>query len=244
MTNPDPPEDERDDLDDEEEEGESPPPPMAKSKAPVAKSGNALKASPAPAASSRALIIGVVALAIGGAGGWFGHIQKTKAALRAEVSAAPAGSGVPAGPCGAWQSKICSSIGDQSAPCQQAKAAVGLLSTGTCEAALGSVPETLAKVKAARASCDKLVTRLCKDLPPGSKTCAMVKERTPSFPSERCDQMLQSYDKVLGELKQMDEQPGGMQGGPQMGAPGGMRPASGMPPGGPHITMPPAPQHP
>jgi hypothetical protein len=101
------------------------------------------------------------------------------------------------------------------------------------------MPETLAKIKAARASCDKLVTKLCADLPPGSKTCAMVKERTPSFPSERCDQMLSSYDKVIAELKQMDQQ-----GGSPMGAPGGMRPPGAMPgamPGGPpHIQIPPS----
>jgi hypothetical protein len=95
------------------------------------------------------------------------------------------------------------------------------------------------------------VSKLCADLSPGSKTCDMVKERTPSFPHERCDQMLQSYDKVIAELKQMDQQQSGMQmggpGGPQMGGPGGPQrmppggmPPGGMPPGGmPHITMPP-----
>jgi hypothetical protein len=68
----------------------------------------------------------------------------------------------------------------------------------------------------------------------------MVKERTPSFPHERCDQMLQSYDKVIAELKQMDQQNGMPMGGgnPQMGSPQRLPP--GMPPGGmPHITMPP-----
>ena len=249
MTERDSEDDERDDLDDEEEES-SPPPPKAKSKAPV-KSGAAARTSvsaapkPAMVPSSRALAIGVIALAVGGAGGWFGQIQKTKAALHAEGAAAPAGSGVPAGPCGAWQTKICTSAGEQSASCQQAKGATELLVSSTCEAALGSMPATLAKLKAARASCDKLVGKLCADLSPGSKTCDMVKERTPSFPHERCDQMLQSYDKVLAELKQMDQQSGmqmGGPGGPQMGGPGGPQrmPPGGMPPGGmPHITMPP-----
>jgi hypothetical protein len=250
MTERDSEDDERDDLDDDEEES-SPPPPKAKPKA-SAKSGAAARKSvsaapkPAMVPSSRALAIGIIALAVGGAGGWFGQIQKTKAALRAEGAAAPAGSGVPAGPCGAWQTKICSSAGEQSASCQQAKGATELLVPSTCEAALGTMPATLAKLKAARASCDKLVSKLCADLSPGSKTCDMVKERTPSFPHERCDQMLQSYDKVIAELKQMDQQQGGIQmggpGGPQMGGPGGPQrmPPGGMPPGGmPHITMPP-----
>jgi hypothetical protein len=246
MTERDSEDDERDDLDDDEEES-SPPPPKAKAKASAKSSAAARKsvsAAPKPAMvpSSRAIAIGVIALAVGGAGGWFGQIQKTKAALHAEGAAAPAGSGVPAGPCGAWQTKICSSAGEQSASCQQAKGATELLVPSTCEAALGTMPATLAKLKAARASCDKLVTKLCADLPPGSKTCDMVKERTPSFPRERCDSMLQNYDKVIAELKQMDQQQGlgmGSPGGPQMGGPGGPGGAPRMPPGMPHITMPP-----
>jgi hypothetical protein len=247
MTDRDPKDDDRDDDLDDEEEEESPPPPKAKPKAsassaPKGKAASSAKGS-APKASlvpmSTAIVIGIAALAVGGAAGWFGQIQKTKAAIQAESKAAPAGSGVPSGPCGAWQSQICKSVGDQSASCQQAKGAIELLSGSTCEAALATVPATLAKVKAARAPCDKLVGKLCADLPPGSKTCDMVKERTPSFPRERCDQMLQSYDKVIAELKQMDQQPGGMQmGQPHMQAPGGMPPGA-MPGAMPHVTMPP-----
>jgi len=247
MSERDSEDDERDDLEDDEEE-ESPPPPKAKSKAAASKvSGSSSKAGgargeSAPAATltpTHAIAIGVIALAVGGAIGWFGQIQKAKAAVRAEVAAAPAGSGAPSGPCGAWQSKICASAGLQSAPCQQAKGATDLLLPSTCEAALATMPETLAKMKAARASCDKLVTKICADLTPGSKTCDMVKERTPSFPHERCDEMLLSYDKVIGELKQMDQQGGMQMGGPQRMPPGGMPPGA-MPPGGmPRITLPP-----
>jgi hypothetical protein len=244
MSDRDPKDDELDDEEDDEED-ESPPPPKAK-KQPVSTSNAspAKSKAAAPRGKGRALVpssnliaIGVVALLVGGALGWFGQIEKAKAALRAE-SAAPAGSGAAAGPCGAFQSKICASAGLQSASCQEAKGAADLLLPATCESALGALPETLAKLKAARASCDKLVAKLCQDLPPGSKTCDMVKERTPSFPRERCDQMMQSYDKVIAELKQMDQQ-GGMQmgGGPRM-QPGGT-PPGGMPPGGmPHMTMP------
>jgi hypothetical protein len=239
-------------IDDDEEE--SPPPPKAKAKASASKAGgssskagggsrgksSAPPPKPAMMPSSNAIAIGIAALVVGGAVGWFGQIQKAKAALRAEVAAAPAGSGAPSGPCGAWQSKICASAGDQSASCQEAKGAAELLLPSTCDVALGTIAGTLAKVKAARASCDKLVAKICQDLPPGSKTCDMVKARTPSFPRERCDQMLGSYDKVIGELKQMDQQ-GGMMGGPQRmqpGMPAGM-PHSAMPQGAmPHITIP------
>jgi hypothetical protein len=235
MTDPKDHDQEQDNLDlegDEEEEEESPAPRAAKSKSKgsVAKSRVASsKPSKTPAITSSHLIgLGIAALLIGGAAGWFGHIQKGKADLRAAVAAAPAGSGVPAGPCGAWQSNLCKTTGEQSAACQQAKAATGVLSTHACESALSTLPETLAKIKAERATCDKLVEKLCADLPPNSKTCTMVRERTPSFPAERCDQMTKSYDKVIAELKQMDQQQGAM------GAPGGgMRPP-GMPGGSPH----------
>ncbi|MET0795092.1 MAG: hypothetical protein ABW061_26475 [Polyangiaceae bacterium] len=244
MTDPKDRDEDQDELD-EDEEDESPPPPQAKAKPKAGAAAASAKAVKAPAITSSHLIgIAVVALAAGGAAGWFGHIQKGKADVRAAVAAAPSGSGVPAGPCGAWESKLCKSVGEQSAACQQAKAAIGVLSNPTCESAIATLPDTLAKIKAARATCDKLVTKLCADLPPGSKTCAMVKERTPSFPSERCDQMMQNYDKVIGELRQMEQQQGA--GGPPMGAPpggGGMRPP-GMPGGLPHVTTPPPAAHP
>jgi len=259
------PEDRDDDeLDEEEEEEEdeeeSPPPARVKAKPQLSKSasptkGEAAKSNLVPV--STVIAIGVAALALGGAAGWFGQIQKTKAALRAEIAAAPAGSGAPTGPCGAFQAQVCKNAGEQSAACQQAKGAAEILLSTTCESALGAMPETLAKIRAGRASCDRLVNKLCADLPPGSQTCTMVKDRTPSFPRERCDQMLANYDKVIAELKQMDAGGGMQMGGmPRSGMPGmppGMHPSpASAPPGAtpgalPHITLPaptaPAPAH-
>jgi hypothetical protein len=96
------------------------------------------------------------------------------------------------------------------------------------------MPATLAKVKSARATCDSLVKKLCTDLPQGSRVCEMVTEKTKSFPSARCKELMEHYAEVLGELKQMEAQ-----GGPQMP---GMPPAGhGMPPGAmPPGAMPPA----
>ena len=185
--------------------------------------------APTPAVSSRAMLVAALALAAGGAAGWFGHIAQAQAKIRAESVASPAGSGVPAGPCGAWQKKICAGSGDQSAACAQAKGASDLLTPSTCEVALAGVPATLAKVKAERVPCDNLVNKLCADLTPGSSACAMVKERTPSFPHERCSQMLERYADVLGELKQMEQQQGPQMGGSPHGMPPGAAP--GAPPG-------------
>ena len=229
-----------DDLADDAGEEESPVPARATSKRiPQAASKPAVVAKPA-LLGVQAIGFGLIALAVGAAAGWFGQIQKTKAALRADIAATPLASAVPAGPCGAWQTKICASTGAQSVPCQQAKGALDLLLPSTCATALASMPETLARVKAARASCEKLVGKICKDLPPDSKVCDMVKERTPSFPTERCNQMLQTYDQVIGELKQMDlhDRPEAdqLRAAQQMSAKG-MLP-SGMPGGAPRVSIP------
>jgi hypothetical protein len=158
--------------------------------------------------------VGVVALAAGAAAGWFGHIEQGKAKIRAE-STAGASSASPA--CQSWEKKLCAQTGEQSLACQQAKGAASMLTSAACDVALESVPATIAKVKAQRVPCDTLVSKLCKDLPEGSQTCGMVKERTPTFPSEKCTEMLGKYDQVLAEVKQLEQRvPMGMSphGGP------------------------------
>jgi hypothetical protein len=226
---------------DAENESEREPAPAASQKvAPKPRAGaqrRAAASKPTPKApGSNVGVFVLLALLAGGAAGYFGHMQQAKAAL-AKDSAAPAGSGAAAGPCGAWEKKICGSSGEQSAACMQAKGATELLTPSTCEQALTTMPATLSKLKAARASCDKLVSKLCTDLPPGAQTCAMVKEKTPSFPAQRCDEMLKHYDEVIGQLKQMEEQQGGMMGGPGgprgPGGPGGPGPGMSPPPGMP-----------
>ncbi len=175
------------------------------------------RATPVSAFTSRALLVAVAALAAGAAAGWFGHDAQAKAKFRAESAAMPAGSGAAKGPCGNWEQKICSGSGESSLACTQAKGATSLLTPSACEVALGSVPATLAKVKAERATCDKLVNKLCGDLTPGSPACDLVKERTPSFPRERCDEMLGHYDEVIQQLKQMEQAQGQGMGGPPPG---------------------------
>src|SRR5687768_10057432 len=137
-----------------------------------AREGSDRKPTPVAASSkirsSSAALFAVLALAAGGAAGWFGHIAQAKATLRADAGPAPAGSGAGSGPCKAWEKKVCAGGGDESAACQQAKGATELLTPSTCESALEAMPATLAKIKAARVPCETLVSKLCTDLPPGS----------------------------------------------------------------------------
>jgi len=227
------PKDESEDVSEDSAPESEPPPasdrPKKKRPRPAAERV-APKAAPSP---SLFVLIAVAAAGIGAAGGWFGHDAQAKARLKADSVPAAAGSGAPSGPCGAWQQKLCAG-NDASAACAEAKAAVQLLTPSTCEVALAAVPATLAKIKAERVPCDTLVGKLCGDLPPGSQTCAMVRERTTSFPTERCTEMLAHYDEVVQSLKQMDQQAAAqMNGGPGLGHPPGMQVAPGTAPHAP-----------
>ena len=186
-----------------------------KSKAVVAKA----RASVPPSASSGSSVglIAAVALIAGAAAGWFAK-EATGKAPSAELHSAAAGETA----CKAWTKELCKGAGDKSSACTQAKEVSELLPESACNAALADVPATLTKVKDARKECTKLVGKLCTDLGKETATCKMVTERTESFPTDRCKEMLGNYDKVLGQLKVMEER-----GGPAApGGPGG--------PGGPH----------
>lgn len=202
------------------------------------------EARPAAAGSSGIVIAGLLALAVGAGGGWFGHEAQAKAKLRADSAPAASGSAGATGPCNTWATKVCASTGEQSAACAEAKGAIDLLTPPTCEVALAGVPATLAKVKAGRASCESLTAKLCKDLPPGSPACKIVQERTPSFPAARCDEMLQHYDDVIGELRQLDQQQELMGMAQQGAAPPGAMPPGAMPPGAVPVPVAPGTPHP
>lgn len=190
------------------------------SRAPSAKAGG----------SSNVGIYVAVALVAGAAAGWFAREARGKQ-VSAEVHAASAAG---EGPCEAWQTRVCESAGDQSAACSQAKNAAGVLSADTCSVALDDVPATLEKISAARADCGTLVSKLCSDLGEQTGTCKMVRERTESFPPERCKEMLGSFDKVLAQLQAMEQRggPGGPHGGPPGASPHGGPPGA-SPHGGP-----------
>jgi protein-disulfide isomerase len=154
--------------------------------------------------------VALVALLIGAAGGWFARdAKKTSEATVQPDPAAPAASGSAAaemaGPCGDWVKELCLRTGDSSEGCAQARAAAELLPTSACVAAKADVAATVAKLESARSSCTTLVDKLCNDIGKETKTCAMVREKTGSFPAARCKEMLGQYDGVLGELKQMEK---------------------------------------
>jgi hypothetical protein len=176
-------------------------------------------------AASRGLPWLLAGLIAGGAGAFFGMRAVKAAEARKDAT-----------PCESWKTALCDgSGGAESAGCKQATAASELLSAEACRVALKDAPETLKTLQAARADCLAIVDKLCGDLGKETSTCKMVQDKTPSFPPDRCTSMMQNYDKVIAELRRVEERggPGAMQraGGP--GGPGGMRragaPRSGRP---------------
>jgi protein-disulfide isomerase len=126
----------------------------------------------------------------------------------APLDAAPAASGSAAtalaGSCGQYAAKLCSTAGEQSSTCQSVKTTAELLPEAACAAGLKDVDYSLKKLGQRRKPCDDLVSKLCGDLGPKSKTCAMVTEKTKEFPSEQCENMQQHYAEVLAELRKME----------------------------------------
>ena len=227
---------------DDDDDDDDAPAPAAKSVRPKtgvkSKKGKKSRAAMAKASanvpsSSSGASVGLmvaVALVAGAAAGWFANEARGKAP-DPQVHAATAAGETP---CVAWGKQVCKGAGDKSSACTQAKDVAELLPDGACNAALADVPATLAKVKAARSDCTKLVTKLCTDLGKDTGTCKMVTERTESFPTDRCKEMLGNYDKVLGQLKAMEER-GGPGASPHGAGPGAGPHGAGMPrmPGGP-----------
>lgn len=164
--------------------------------------GRAPRAAVKPAAGggSRAALLLAVGLVVGAVGGWAAREARAHTLLLGNSSE-------PGGSCAAWESRICESLGAEAFTCLEAKAAAGLLPAAACDEALDAVPDTLEKVKAARKSCDELVSKLCADLGSETETCGMVRTKSGSFPPDRCQAMLDNYDQVVGQLRMMEQGP-------------------------------------
>jgi protein-disulfide isomerase len=163
-------------------------------------------AKPATKPGGSGSLVGVVAIAALGAGvavGWGARGYGIKADPGTQPAAAASAG---AGPCDGWSSEICQRTGATSEGCAQAKHAAGILPTAACVAARAEVDQTVTKLKAARSSCDTLVQRICADLGEKTETCGMVREKTASFPTERCKEMLENFDEVIPELRAAEQE--------------------------------------
>jgi len=107
--------------------------------------------------------------------------------------------------CDAVVSLICAkSGGDESVECQAASTSLSLLPAQACAEARRDTAYIVGQLKERGELCATLRDRLCSDLGRETGTCQMVRESTDSFPKERCRAMLANYDRVLGELEELE----------------------------------------
>ena len=127
---------------------------------------------------------------------------------KAEESAEPTASaeGQADGPCAQFVTQLCTQTGEKSQLCASGKALQKVLPSSACSAAVKDFGVVAAQIASERKVCSDLEERLCKDLGPTTDTCNMVREQTPQFPKEQCQELTTNYDQVLGELKQREAQ--------------------------------------
>jgi protein-disulfide isomerase len=137
---------------------------------------------------------------------WVAACHEKAPADSANAPAAAAAAG-GAGSCDQFVSQLCGrSGGDESALCSSAKELGKVLPASACIAAINDFSQVERQIDVDRKVCTDLMERLCKDLGPDTATCAMVREQTPQFPREHCEQLTQSYEQVLPELRKQEAQ--------------------------------------
>ena len=107
-----------------------------------------------------------------------------------------------AGACAKYALKLC----EKAAPstCQSLKMALELLPDSACEAGMGDLDHSFAKLEEMKKQCTELGDKLCADLGEETKTCAMVKSKLPQMAPEQCKQMMGQYAAVLADLKKQE----------------------------------------
>ena len=132
--------------------------------------------------------------------------EKDKA--KKEKAAKPAAAAVeaPKGDpkCEAYAATFCKEVGEDKEACKTLRDAAKLLPASACTAAQSDLALTVKRAKAMKGTCEALVEKLCGEIGNDTETCKMVKEKTPSFPKTRCQEMMKNYGKVLGELKELE----------------------------------------
>lgn len=115
------------------------------------------------------------------------------AAPSAEVSGAA---------CTQFVTQLCGRAGEKSQICTSGKNLGKVLPESACQAAVKEFAQVEKQIDSDRKGCTDLMERLCKDVGPDSDSCRMVREQTPQFPPEQCQEISSNYDQVLAELKQ------------------------------------------
>jgi len=106
--------------------------------------------------------------------------------------------------CDQFIAKLCGRTGDKSALCGSAKTLGSVLPASACNAGVADFATMERQIDVERKVCTDLMERLCTDLGPTTDTCQLVRDQTPQFPREQCQQLTTDYPQVLAELKQKE----------------------------------------
>ncbi len=136
--------------------------------------------------------------------GLFGSACQKKEAP--EVAPASAANQEEGGPCAQFITQLCARTGDKSQLCSSGKSLGKVLPVSACQAAIKDFSQLDKQIDSERKVCTDLVDRLCTDLGAATDTCKLVRDQTPQFPREQCEELTKNYDQVLGELKQKEAQ--------------------------------------
>jgi protein-disulfide isomerase len=128
--------------------------------------------------------------------------QKEKAEETTPIAAEAAGDGA----CAQFVTQLCGRAGEKSQLCTSGKTIGKVLPPSACQAAVKEFAQVEKQIDGERKVCTDIVDRLCKDLGATSDSCQMVRDETPQFPREQCEEIGNNYDQVLGELKQREAQ--------------------------------------
>lgn len=119
------------------------------------------------------------------------------------VTASAAASGAA---CEQFVTQLCARAGDKSQLCASGKTLGKVLPAAACQAAVKDFAQVETQIASERKGCSDLAERLCKDIGADTDSCRMVREQTPQFPNEKCQEISSNYDAVLAELKQSEAQ--------------------------------------
>lgn len=107
--------------------------------------------------------------------------------------------------CQDYSKKLCEKAGAESGTCGAINELAPLLPAEACTAASQGFAFTEAALAEARKVCDDLANKLCAEIGEETQSCDLVRSKTVTFSPDRCNQMMGQYDKVLADLKQMEE---------------------------------------
>jgi protein-disulfide isomerase len=106
--------------------------------------------------------------------------------------------------CEQYTSRLCAELGAKTEACESLRSVREWFPEKACEVALTDVDSSLARVRALRADCETLTTKICAELGDTSPVCEEVKRDLPEVPVGQCRMLLNHYPQLVAQLRARD----------------------------------------